>query len=81
MEENIIHVKNISKQFKISKREAGMKNAIKSFFKREYQIINALDDISFDIKPGEIVGYIGPNGARKINNYKNNVWYISSNFR
>ena len=32
MEENIIHVKNISKQFKISKREAGMKNAIKSFF-------------------------------------------------
>lgn len=65
MEKNIIHVQNISKQFKISKREAGMKNAIKSFFKREYKTINALDEISFDIKEGEIVGYIGPNGAGK----------------
>lgn len=31
MEENIICVKNISKEFKISKRDAGIKNAIKSF--------------------------------------------------
>ena len=65
MEEKIIQVKNISKQFKISKRGAGMKNAIKSFIKREYQTINALDDVNFSIKKGEIVGYIGPNGAGK----------------
>ena len=65
MKEEIIQVKNISKQFKISKREAGMKNAIKSFIKREYKTINALDDINFSIKKGEIVGYIGPNGAGK----------------
>ena len=65
MEEEIICVKGISKEFKISKREAGMKNAIKSFFRRKYKIIKALDDISFNIKKGEIVGYIGPNGAGK----------------
>jgi len=65
MEENIITVKHISKSFKISKREAGLKNAIKSFFKRKYQIINSLEDINFSIKEGEIVGYIGPNGAGK----------------
>lgn len=65
MEEDIIYVKNISKEFKISKRDAGMKNAIKSFFRRKYKTIQALDDISFNIKKGEIVGYIGPNGAGK----------------
>lgn len=65
MEEEIISVRHISKKFKISKREAGLKNAIKSFFKREYKIINSLEDINFSIKKGEIVGYIGPNGAGK----------------
>ena len=65
MEEDIICVKGISKEFKISKREAGMKTAIKSFFRRKYKIIKALDDINFNIKKGEIVGYIGPNGAGK----------------
>lgn len=65
MDKEIIRINNISKQFKISKREAGLKNAIKSFFKREYQTINALTDVSFSIKEGEIVGYLGPNGAGK----------------
>ena len=65
MEEEIISIRLISKKFKISKREAGLKNAIKSFFKREYKIINSLEDINFSIKKGEIVGYIGPNGAGK----------------
>ena len=65
MDQTIIEVKNISKQFKISKREAGFINSIKSFFKRHYQVINALEDINFSIKKGEIVGYIGPNGAGK----------------
>lgn len=65
MEDRIIHVENISKQFKIAKREAGTKNAIKSFFKKHYQTVNALEKINFDIKKGEIVGYIGPNGAGK----------------
>lgn len=65
MEEEVISIRHISKKFKISKREAGLKNAIKSFFKREYKIINSLEDINFSIKKGEIVGYIGPNGAGK----------------
>ena len=62
---DIISVKNLCKSYKISKRNSGFKNALKSFFKREYKIIKAVDNISFTVEEGEIVGYIGPNGAGK----------------
>ena len=61
----MIELEHITKTFRVQKREAGTKNAIKTFFKRDYQEIKALDDISFSIPEGQIVGYIGPNGAGK----------------
>ena len=62
---SFINVSSISKTFKVAKRNSGLKSAIKSFFKREYKIINAISNVSFSIEKGEIVGYIGPNGAGK----------------
>lgn len=70
----MIELEHITKTYKVSKRNAGLKNAFKSYFKREYTEVKALNDISFKINEGEMVGYIGPNGARKINNNKNYVW-------
>ena len=62
---SFINVNHISKTFKVAKRKSGLLASLKSFFKRDYTYIDAVKDVSFQIKKGEIVGYIGPNGAGK----------------
>jgi len=61
----MITLQNINKTFRVAKRQAGFKQAVKALFSREYEVIHALNDVSFSIKDGEMVGYIGPNGAGK----------------
>lgn len=61
----MIEFKQVSKTYRVAKRQAGMGNAVKSFFSREYNLVHALQDVSFTIRDGEMVGYIGPNGAGK----------------
>lgn len=61
----MIHLKNVSKTYRVPIRKAGFKQAVAAFFKREYRQIDALKKISLQIETGEMVGYIGPNGAGK----------------
>lgn len=60
-----IEIKNLSKTFKKPIRGEGLKGMIKTLFSRKYEEIKAVKDISFSIEEGEIVGYIGANGAGK----------------
>ncbi len=66
----MIELKNICKTFRVAKRNAGLKEAFRSLFHKEYTDIHALTDVSFKINDGEMVGYIGPNGAGKSSTIK-----------
>lgn len=66
----MIVMENVTKTYRVAKRNAGFKEACKSLFSREYQEIRALDGVSFTIGDGEIVGYMGPNGAGKSSTIK-----------
>ena len=65
MLKNIIQVKNLSKSFNISSKEPGLKGTIKHFFKRKTKSLKVIKNINFAIKEGEIVGFLGANGAGK----------------
>lgn len=62
---SIIKVENLTKVFKKPIRGEGVSGMIKALFSRSYEEIKAVDGVSFEIEEGEIVGYIGANGAGK----------------
>lgn len=66
----MITMENICKSYKVAKRDGGFGEALKSLFHKEYEHIDALNDVSFTIHDGEMVGYIGPNGAGKSSTIK-----------
>ncbi len=66
----VIAVEELSKYYKVPVREAGLKAATKSLFKRSTRTVKAVDEISFSIQAGEVVGFLGPNGAGKTTTLK-----------
>ena len=60
-----IHVDQLDKTYRISRRGKGALGAIKGLLHPSYTRVEALSKVSFDIEAGEVVGYIGPNGAGK----------------
>ncbi len=61
----IIDVQNLSKLFLVASKDPGLKGTIKHFFKRKMISKKVVNNINIEIKEGEIVGFLGANGAGK----------------
>ena len=61
--DSLIHVYELSKHFRTFNRREGIWGSIQNLFVRDYRTVAAVDRVSFSIERGEMVGYIGPNGA------------------
>ena len=59
-----IEVEHLTKSYKIKKRSI-RDNSIKYLVAKKYSFATAVNDISFTIQTGDIVGFIGANGAGK----------------
>ena len=70
MSPETILVENLSKTYQVPEREGGFSAAVRSFFKRKYKDVKAVQNVSFKITQGEIVGFLGPNGAGKTTTLK-----------
>lgn len=61
----MIEIKSLTKEFKTAVREEGVLGMFKTLFSTKYEVKSAVNNISLKINDGEMVGYIGSNGAGK----------------
>jgi ABC-2 type transport system ATP-binding protein len=65
-----IELASLTKHYKVHKRASGMGAALRSLFRRRYETVKAVEELSFTIEKGERVGFLGPNGAGKTTTLK-----------
>jgi ABC-2 type transport system ATP-binding protein len=65
MSDPVIRVSGLTKVFRSFRRDEGLGGALKALVRRTAVETVAVRDVTFSIEPGEMVGYIGANGAGK----------------
>jgi ABC-2 type transport system ATP-binding protein len=66
----VIRVRELRKHYRVHRRAPGLAAALRSLVRRRYDLVRAVDGITFDIAAGERVGFLGPNGAGKTTTLK-----------
>jgi ABC-2 type transport system ATP-binding protein len=65
-----IRVIDLCKSYSIAVKGPGFGGAVRHLFRREHREIRAVQSVSFEVEPGEVVGFLGANGAGKTTTLK-----------
>jgi ABC-2 type transport system ATP-binding protein len=66
----VIEVSGLTRTFRTYKKRPGFAGALKGLFHRQYEQTVAVNDVRFTIESGELVGFLGPDGAGKTTTLK-----------
>lgn len=61
----VIEAEALTKNFRVKRKEKGMRGSIRAVFHPQTEEIRAVDRVSFGVEEGEVLAFIGPNGAGK----------------
>jgi ABC-2 type transport system ATP-binding protein len=68
--EPAVAVQDLSMTYRVPVRDAGFVAAARSLVHRQFRDVHAVQNLSFEIDPGQIVGFLGRNGAGKTTTMK-----------
>ena len=52
----MIHVQELTKTYRVPKRASGLKETLRALVHRETETIEAVRDLTFTVRPGEMIG-------------------------